>query len=263
MEFVEIEMKERQEEWAMSELQSHDYYELYFLIDGEREFFFENRVFSLKSCAFCVIPPYSKHKTSGGKYKRININISPSLLLEREVEFLERCAGSIALSIGESGDMPIIPLLKCGAEISVISPEEKQHLSLAYTHAILHLLESSTLLPISEDAAANYKRRDDVMLKVAAYINENYTEPLTLESLASRFYISKNTLSSRFRAEMNCTVIDYISFVRINRAKELLVTTRQSIEEISELCGYSSANYFGLIFKKSVGLSPREYRKTK
>jgi hypothetical protein len=199
MKFVEIEMKERRGEWAMSELQTHDYYELYFLIDGEREFFFEDRVFGLKNSAFCVIPPYSKHKTSGGGYKRININISPSLLSEREVEFLEKCTDSVAFSLSDGVAALIIPLLKRGAEISVISPEEKQSLSLAYTHTILHLLASDSLSGISNSATTGDKGRDEAMLRVAAYINENYTEPLTLEQLANHFYISKNTLSSRVK----------------------------------------------------------------
>jgi transcriptional regulator GlxA family with amidase domain len=47
------------------------------------------------------------------------------------------------------------------------------------------------------------------------------------------------------------------------RAKNLLVTTDLSMDEIAERCGYSSANYFSLIFKKNVGLSPLNYRKKK
>lgn len=263
MEFVEIEIKERDGDWAMSSLQSHDYYELYFLIDGERKLFFEDRVFSLKPLAFCVIPPYSKHKTSGGGYKRININISPSLLSAHEVDFLSRCRENIAFSLGTEAQNHIIPLLERGAKISIISPAEKQQLSLAYAHTILDLAASEAITPIQESVNTKDEKVDEVMLSVAAYINAAYTEPLSLESLSTRFYVSKNTLSSRFKAAMNCTVIDYITFVRISRAKELLATTSKTIEEISELCGYSSANYFSLIFKKTIGISPRNYRKAK
>lgn len=263
MEFVEIEIKKRDGEWAMSDLQSHDYYELYFLVEGERKLFFEDRVFSLKSGAFCVIPPYSKHKTSGDGYKRININVSPSLLLGQEIDFLTRCGDSVAFSLGTEAQALIIPLLERGAEISLISTTEKQQISLSYTHTILDLIRGAAILPIQESVNTKGERVDEAMLSVAAYINTAYTEPLTLESLSSRFYVSKNTLSSRFKAAMNCTVIDYISFVRISRAKELLATTSKTIEEISELCGYSSANYFSLIFKKTIGISPRNYRKAK
>jgi transcriptional regulator GlxA family with amidase domain len=55
--------------------------------------------------------------------------------------------------------------------------------------------------------------------------------------------------------------MEYRLFTRISRAKELLSSSKMSIESIAAECGFSSANYFSLIFKKEVGISPRSYRK--
>ena len=60
---------------------------------------------------------------------------------------------------------------------------------------------------------------------------------------------------------MHCSVMEYCSAVRLNEAKQLLLTTDKSIEDISDLCGYSSANYFSLFFKSKTGLAPSNYRK--
>jgi AraC-like DNA-binding protein len=57
--------------------------------------------------------------------------------------------------------------------------------------------------------------------------------------------------------------MEYILQLRLNKAKSLLQEGKKSIEEIANLCGFSSANYFGLIFKKAVGLSPLNYKKTR
>ena len=64
-----------------------------------------------------------------------------------------------------------------------------------------------------------------------------------------------------FKKYTNCSLIDFLLNIRLTKAKELLVNAKKSVEEIAELCGFSSANYFGLIFKKKEGVSPINYRK--
>ena len=80
MEFLEIETREMRENFTMSDPQFHDYYELYFLFEGTRELFVENKMFHVPANSFCVIPPFCLHKTEGGAYKRINLNISENFL---------------------------------------------------------------------------------------------------------------------------------------------------------------------------------------
>ena len=55
--------------------------------------------------------------------------------------------------------------------------------------------------------------------------------------------------------------MQYVSYVRLNKAKMYLTTTKKGMEEIAEQSGFPSANYFSFIFKKSFGISPTEYRK--
>ena len=62
---------------------------------------------------------------------------------------------------------------------------------------------------------------------------------------------------------MKCSVMKYVLELRLNKAKLLLRDTDKSIEQISVECGFSSANYFGLTFKKSIGLSPLNFRKSR
>ena len=57
--------------------------------------------------------------------------------------------------------------------------------------------------------------------------------------------------------------MEYVSRMRLSKAKSLLKDTNKSIEDIALDCGFSSANYFGLIFKKEVGLSPLNYKKSR
>lgn len=94
------------------------------------------------------------------------------------------------------------------------------------------------------------------------YIDFHYMEPLSLESLASRFSVNKNYLSSRFHKEVEMTVTDYINQIRVRRATALLGGGSLSVQQIAEQCGFSDGNYFSRIFKKINGTSPNEYRKS-
>ena len=94
------------------------------------------------------------------------------------------------------------------------------------------------------------------------YIDFHYMEPLSLESLAARFVINKNYLSSRFHKEVGMTVTDYINKTRVQRSEELLGKKNLSMQAIAEQCGFSDANYFTRTFKKINGLSPNEFRKS-
>ena len=263
MNFIDIEYREREDSWAMSDLQSHDYYELYFLLDGTRDFFLGDRIFNISATAFCVIPPFSMHKTSGGRYKRINVNVSPDLLSEREISFLDSLAEQSVYTMPGAHCEGVRELLRIASEVELVDVQEKRRITLSLMHSILYLLSLERLSPIEHGARTRIESRDTAMLQVAAYIGAHYAEELTLDAISERFYISKNSLCRKFREAMSCSVIQYLGFVRLSRAKELLSTTAKSIDEISDLCGYSSPNYFSLIFKKSVGISPREYRKTK
>jgi AraC-like DNA-binding protein len=94
------------------------------------------------------------------------------------------------------------------------------------------------------------------------YINFHYSEPLSLETLAGRFSVNKNYLSSRFHTEVRQTVTEYINQTRIQHAAELLGKTALSIQEIAEQCGFTDGNYLTRIFKKIHGMTPNEYRKS-
>ena len=94
------------------------------------------------------------------------------------------------------------------------------------------------------------------------YIDFHYMEPLNLESLAERFVINKNYLSTRFHREVGMTVTEYINRTRIQRAEDLLKKKTLSMQAVAEQCGFSDANYFTRIFRKINGRSPNEYRKS-
>ena len=259
MGFIEIEYRALDREWNMASLHAHEYYEIYCLLEGERDLFFENKKLTLPKRSVAVIPPSLIHRTEGGSYRRVNLYVSPSELGEVERTFLDECFHMVAFEVpGERGEL-FFSLLESIAENRAASWQKKYTRSLAET--LLYLLQTSELRPLPEARVAVIeKNRDEAVMGVVNYIGEHYREPITLERLSEHFFISKNTLCRNFARVMKCSVMEYCALVRLNMAKRLLTETQKSMGEIAELCGYSSANYFSLMFKRSVGLSPREYR---
>ena len=104
-------------------------------------------------------------------------------------------------------------------------------------------------------------KQDNALEKVFAYITEHFAEGIYLENVAEAVEISPKYLSRVFKERTGVNLSEYISLVRITRAKELLLSTSKSVGEIGELVGFENRTTFFRTFKKLEGVSPNEYRK--
>ncbi|MBT1160444.1 AraC family transcriptional regulator [Bifidobacterium sp. SO1] len=95
---------------------------------------------------------------------------------------------------------------------------------------------------------------------VRDWLNDHYTERITLDALAGRFFVNKYYLSRIFKESFGMTITDYIHYRRTTEAKRLLRFTELNIDEIAAEVGMGDANYFTRMFRKIEGMSPREYR---
>ncbi|MBC8039718.1 MAG: substrate-binding domain-containing protein [Opitutaceae bacterium] len=101
---------------------------------------------------------------------------------------------------------------------------------------------------------------DELMQRAAKIIREQACEGLSVATLAVACGCSRRTLELKFRAETGSPIADHIRTVRLNRAKELLVTTTLTVNAIAERAGFSSAPYFSDAFKTATGMPPGEFR---
>ncbi len=112
--------------------------------------------------------------------------------------------------------------------------------------------------PDKKHAHSSPKRN---LTEIKDYINSHYTQKITLDDLAGRFFINKFYLSRLFKEQFDISVNNYLLQVRTTQAKQLLRFTDLSIEQIGQKCGMNDANYFSRMFKKMEGITPGEYRK--
>lgn len=92
------------------------------------------------------------------------------------------------------------------------------------------------------------------------YIDSNYSKPLSLDDVSYYVNISPYYFSKIFKEGTGENFIEYLTNIRIEKAKELLNNTDYSMKEICVMVGYSDPNYFSRSFKKNVGVTPTEYK---
>lgn len=100
----------------------------------------------------------------------------------------------------------------------------------------------------------------DIIAPALAYLNENYNKEISLDSLAEITGYSKSRFSHLFSEVTGTTAKKYQNELRLKTSCEMLTSTKYTIGEISEICGFSDPLYYSRIFKKKYGVSPSEYR---
>ncbi len=99
-----------------------------------------------------------------------------------------------------------------------------------------------------------------VVERAAAYIRDHYSEPdLRIGGVCLACGISASRLSARFRDEMNMTVNEYITFIRLENAKRLLLAGKHKVYEVADMVGYRNQAYFSTIFQEHTGMKPNKY----
>lgn len=96
---------------------------------------------------------------------------------------------------------------------------------------------------------------------IKEYIDENFTQKITLKELSELVYLSESQVIRNFRRDIGKTPYDYILDLRIERSKMLLKNTRLMVKEIAFNLGFSDEHYFSYLFREKTGKSPTSYRK--
>jgi two-component system response regulator YesN len=105
------------------------------------------------------------------------------------------------------------------------------------------------------------QRQEKTMREVVGYIHQNYHRDLNLEEVAEAVYFSPCYLSRVFKQMLKVNFIDYLTQVRLEKAKMFLKDSNCSISGIGRKVGYQDPKYFSTLFKKHVGCTPSEYRR--
>ena len=100
----------------------------------------------------------------------------------------------------------------------------------------------------------------EIISKARKFIQENFIKDIKLADAAREVALSNYYFSHLFKKETGTSFIEYLTQVRIEKAKELLSTTEMEVINIAFYVGYNDANYFSHVFRKATGYSPKDFR---
>ncbi|KMK77480.1 response regulator [Alkalihalobacillus pseudalcaliphilus] len=124
------------------------------------------------------------------------------------------------------------------------------HVQRTFFHALMKKVQVQLQLESNEPTIA----------KIARYIECHYQRDITLQEISDHFYLSREYISRKFKLEYKQTITDFLTSIRVQKAKELLAHSQLKIYEVAEEIGYHHDKYFAKVFKKHVGMTPSEYR---
>lgn len=251
----------------------HNEYEIFYILEGERQFFFQNRNFIARKGDLILVDTNLIHMTKSVSeddvgHNRIILYISSEKMQEIDqkfpslklVPFFHQHYGIYHLTEEQQeAFMNLYYLFK--QEDKDKKRSYKQAIELAVTSYFLRLsreLDSRTPERPLHSGDGKYKN----VYAIADYLSEHCTESISLDDLAERFFLSKYYICRVFKEVTGYNINEYINIYRIQYAKRLLEETDRSIADISEIIGYGSITHFEKMFKTYMTVSPLKYRKT-
>lgn len=105
-------------------------------------------------------------------------------------------------------------------------------------------------------------KKSPLIEEICTYVLENVEQSISITTISEVLFLTKNYIGDLFKQETGMTIGEYITMVKIERAKKLIGEGTLKNYEIADRLGYKDAEYFGKLFKKNIGLSPMEFRNT-
>jgi two-component system response regulator YesN len=138
--------------------------------------------------------------------------------------------------------------------------EALESLSYGLGGAVRGVHEDNRITHIDDvNKAKLFSRPYQQVQQATDYIEKHFDRKISLEEVAQHVYLHPTYLSTIIKQETGYTFTDYVTFIRVKKAKQLL-KSRLSIKEVAQKVGYSDSNYFCRVFKKVTGITPTDYR---
>ncbi len=251
---------------SMKTYHYHDSYEIYYLLSGERYYFIKDKIYHIKKGTIVFINANDLHCTrniASSGFERILIDftedfISPAIQ-SADSDLLKCFKNDIPIIELDKEERYYIENLLNSMQKEYIEKEEN-YLSFLQSTLIQLLVfinrHNFTIKNMQNDINPTHKQ----ISKIIGYINEHFSDDITLESISEKFYISPCYFSRTFKKVTDLSFIEYLNNVRIKEAKRLLIESNMNITEISEKTGFKSSTHFGRVFKKITKMSALKFK---
>ncbi|MDL2234097.1 AraC family transcriptional regulator [Ruminococcaceae bacterium OttesenSCG-928-L11] len=191
-----------------------------------------------------------------------------SMYGQNEIEYYwVHFTGFDAASLVESCNLPNHTLLDLGIRESLILEFEELFREFIIRDSCFPYMMATRLCAICTGISrragcidSSPAEKQDRICQALTYIHKNYGQDISVEELASLAHLSVSRFRTLFKARTGLSPLDYLTVLRINQARQLMMQTDMSVGEIAGATGYVDQLYFSRIFRKRTGFTPSAYR---
>ncbi len=264
---IYIDREENNKPYVMKNSHMHDYYEVYYLMNGTRRYFINHTLYNMEPGDVILVNKGDLHLTtmisSEYYYERYLMTFNDKFV-ERACENIDHDLFMNAFN-AKKVHVPVSKRYAFEALLHKLSAECEK--SDEYAEFLAHSHMAEIMIFLDRCAGHSVAPFDDISVheeriqQVCKYIINYYNQPITLADISKMAYMSPTYFSKKFKKVTGFGFNEYLNNVRIKMATNMLVETQYSVTEIARFCGYKDSNYFGDVFKKIMGVSPSKYRK--
>ena len=267
-EWLKVDHIRRSSIYMMSPHMHHDRFEIYYLLNGSRDYLVRDSIYTVKKGELMLLPAGELHKTlenSRPEHERIVIEFDQQLL-ENELT--------------QTG-LPLLDVFQTDHYVMALTDQQRIRVEKIMFELIHELREEGTgymavaryliaqllilLYRLPEQREDRHAVVDDSayswLAGITRYIHDHYDEDLSLTSLADTFAVSPWYLSRTFHKGTGMHLPDYVNLIRVKEAKQRLIDGQQRITDIALAVGYNNVTHFGRVFRKVYGQSPSDMRR--
>lgn len=246
----------------------HEFFEIYFFISGNVNYFIENKVYKLNYGELLIMNNHEIHRPSispGKPYERIVIHFNPLIVQSFNSPNLDLLSCFIKRPKGEFNrvrlnNSQIDEMLYFLSRIEFLTTTNNVEASILKLTTFIELLVCINKIYNTVENTDEYSKIPEKLASVIDFIDKNAETNLSLESLSKKFYIDKYHLSRLFKKYTGSNIHEYIIYKRISKAKYLLAKGYNATDT-SIMCGFNDYSNFYRMFKKTVGVTPSSYMK--
>lgn len=241
---------------------SHDFYQIWYVVDGSATYYLDNQELVLSGGDLVFLRPGTLHELPvmrDGLLRYVDVKF-----LIPDEQLRQACA-QLPSRIKLNDDFINDYLLKCREYWYENDLHSREISRLLFEVVLLVLLQKlqrpqqdlrsrQIWMPLKK----NMENIQGVAVDIVHFIDNHYAEEFSLESLSKTLRYNKTYLCKLFKDATGMTIIDYLKYVRISHAYDLLCYTKNSVSCISQMVGFSSPHYFTRVFKEVCKMSPRK-----
>ncbi|GAA0419481.1 MAG: AraC family transcriptional regulator [Bacillota bacterium] len=235
---------------------THHFTELFYIVKGKGSFLLSNHEIPVKENDLVIINPNVEHTEKSNLYDSLEyIALGIEGLTFAHVK---ENSSQMGLYTYQGDRENILFYLHSLLNEVQQGNEEYEVICQNIIEILMVKLRRGKMLEIQKTEPKNINKAAAFIMY---YINQNYREPITLDTLAEIGHINKYYLAHTFKKDMGISPIEYLNQVRIREAKILLDTTDYHIGNIAEFTGFSSQSFFTQAFKRATNQTPSAYRR--